>query len=139
MTLSLPRRKNPSACDAMYYRLVGRVPVPCRDYVEWNEWFAHVDGERVVAQTEVLGAVISTVFTGIDRNYLRGGEPLLFETVIFDSAGGRAARKQHTTWDEAARSHGELVTELLAATQNAVSITDDMLAAIHERFIAERK
>ena len=67
-----------------YYKLdeVGE-PVPCEDILEWAAWFAQNHEARVVVKTELpSGTTVSTVFLGIDHGF-RGGEPVLWETMMF--------------------------------------------------------
>lgn len=63
------------------YILQGKTVVPAADLDEWGQWFETTN--RVVAQTRVANGVeVSTVFLGRDHAF-GGGEPLLFETLIF--------------------------------------------------------
>ena len=51
--------------------------------LEWAEWFEHFE-LRNIAQTEISENVrVSTVFLGIDHNFLDDGPPILFETMVF--------------------------------------------------------
>ena len=70
---------------------------------EWAEWFE--SAERHVAQDEVDGVSISTVFLGLDHQF-GGGPPLLFETMIF---GGKHNDYQErcSTWEQAVAQHAE--------------------------------
>lgn len=59
---------------------------PCDHVIEWGCWLEANQEARVVAQEEVEapgGSTfrVSTVFIGLDMSF--GGEPLLFETMIF--------------------------------------------------------
>ncbi len=87
--------------------LDGKTAVHCEDIIEWAQWFEK--GNRRVAETDIGGVKISTVFLGLDHQFGQG-LPLLFETMVFDR------RKQpdkeideHTeryaTWDEAEVGH----------------------------------
>ncbi len=80
-----------------YYNLKDGVPVP----VSFAEWAFHSDdgeGWRV-ARTDLGGGVfVSTVFLGMDHNLFGGGEPILYETMVFggllDSEMERYATKE---------------------------------------------
>ena len=88
------------------YILAGQTPVqePCL-----LRWAAYMEtAERHVAQTVLAdGTRVSTVFVGIDYNWLHDGPPLLFETKVFrDGVGGEWAH--YTTWAEAAAGHAAM-------------------------------
>jgi hypothetical protein len=97
------------------YTLVNRTPVLVHDLIEWEHEMAKrgatlrsygIDPWRV-AETELGQVRISTVFLGLDHQFF-GGQPLLFESMIF---GGQ--HDQYTnrcsTWDEAEKMHEEAV------------------------------
>lgn len=83
------------------YILVGKEPVPEPDPIKWAKWFETAD--RVVRREEVDGVTISTVFLGLDHEY-NGGEPLLFETMIFGGVHDGYQTRAHS-WDEAVGQH----------------------------------
>ena len=67
---------------SLYYILEGTEIKPTDDLLGWARWFENSDNRRIAA-TEVGGAMVSTVFLGIDHGFAQGGEPILFETMIF--------------------------------------------------------
>jgi len=72
---------------------------------EWVEWFQ--TGDRVVAHSKFDDADVSTVFLGQDISFGKG-QPLLFETMIFDGKhDGRQFRC--STWGEAELMHAKAV------------------------------
>lgn len=83
----------------------GRTPEPCSDIRTWALWFE--SAKRHVALTERDGVSVSTVFLGIDHNFLGKGPPILFETMVF---GGEHDEDQqrYSTWDEAEAGHKEV-------------------------------
>lgn len=101
-----------------YYKLEGKLAVPCKDAMEWARWFEKAD--RYVAHTKVGGVQISTVFLGLDHNFnsVHGGGgdeelPLLFETMAF--AGGDWAGidcERCGTWEEAEAQHAAMVEKV---------------------------
>lgn len=92
------------------YTLKGTEPVPCEDLFEWARWFERTD--RRVAFTEFKNGVqVSTVFLGIDHNFMSEIEPLLFETCVFYKEGSEV-QSRYYTWDEALKGHEELIEEL---------------------------
>lgn len=90
----------------MHYTLSGHQAVKEEDLLIWARWFGTAN--RVVKQTEVAkGVEVSTVFLGLDHNF-RGGDPILFETMIFGGARDQEQERYHT-WDEAAEGHERIV------------------------------
>src|SRR3546814_17452682 len=86
----------------MHYKLDGRRSVPCDSLVEWSMWMA--EGDRRVAGTWIDDVRISTVFLGLDHNHALGGDPLLFEPMVFVD-GVTNERRRYLNWEEAAAGH----------------------------------
>jgi len=92
-----------------------RLAVPT-DLMTWGEWLerASETRERVVAQEDIGSYWVSTVFVGIDMSF-NFGDPLLFETMLFDRASDRpwsdVWMNRCSTWDEAVDMHEEGVRE----------------------------
>lgn len=86
------------------YILDGKTPVRCDDLATWAKWLGKA--ERHVAKSGDPDKVwVSTVFLGLDHNYFgAGGQPILFETMIF---GGEHDQHQTrcSTWTEAEKMH----------------------------------
>lgn len=123
-----------------YYILVGRVPFAV-DLETWGRWF-ETTSNRIVATTVVddtptektkgfpgrerkyIGPKVrvSTIFLGLDHNY-SGGEPILFETMIF---GGPLDGEQwrYHTYDEAERGHANAVKDAKIAQAKVKAIAD---------------
>jgi hypothetical protein len=80
------------------------VPV---DLLTWALWFKD-DEARRVGWTEINGVEVSTVFLGLNHNFMPGGAPLWFETMIF---GGEHDQYQerYSTLEEAMRGHDRAV------------------------------
>lgn len=95
------------------------------DLMTWAKWFQenHHSPDRIVKQeTLANGYEISTVFLGIDHNFMDTGDPLLFETMVFKpkrkkiTLGKRtrmvredADMNRYHTWQEAEKGHQEMV------------------------------
>ncbi len=77
-------------------------PVHTEDVLEWGEWFKDLS-RRTVAKDTVGSVNVSTVFIGLDYNF-EGGEPILFETMVF---GGELDQEEirYRTWEEAEAGH----------------------------------
>jgi hypothetical protein len=100
-----------------YYILNGKEPVPCRDPSAWSTWYCR-PANRVVAQTVVGQKMVSTVFLGIDHNFLGYGPPILFETMVFaaleddEVCDDDLGQRRYCTWEEAEAGHHDVVSSL---------------------------
>jgi hypothetical protein len=97
------------------YKLDGKTPVPCPDFVEWAQWYEHAD--RRVARNRVGPIEVSTIFLGLDHGW--GGRRQLFETMAFgdkDTLIELGSKKRlirraldfqqrYATWEEAEEGH----------------------------------
>ncbi|WP_244832485.1 hypothetical protein [Caballeronia sp. TF1N1] len=105
----------------MFYKLENKRPVQCATGQEWAEWYeASVkSGERVVARDELDGALISTIFTGLDPNGTNTDTPLLFETAFFFDGKSTGVAIRSASWEQAEREHRKIVFK--ARTEAALS------------------
>jgi hypothetical protein len=71
----------------------------------WAKFFESPD--RIVKQENIGDVRVSTVFLGIDHNFSEG-EPLLFETMIFDGKHD-GYQDRCTTWEQAEKMHQKAV------------------------------
>ena len=86
------------------YILKNKKPVLCTDIVKWGQWMSSGINKHV-AKTTKGNVTVSTIFLGIDHNFINGGNPpILFETMIF---GGQYNEEQwrYCTWEEAEEGH----------------------------------
>jgi hypothetical protein len=98
-----------------FYILVDKKTVPCTLWA-WSNYFKKKD--RVLQQTHVGKAMVSTVFLGINHRF-GAGLPLLFETLVFDGPlDGEMER--YTTWEEAMAGHEIMVSAVKAATGSLI-------------------
>src|SRR5215467_2194035 len=83
-----------------------RRPIPEPNMVKYAVWMSSHD--RIVAKDYVGDVEISTVFLGLNTNYMSDGPPIVFETMIF---GGDHDHKQmrYSTWEDAERGHRVMV------------------------------
>lgn len=99
----------------MYWILRGHTPEPAADILAWGEFMERSEAARRVAldtikQAESDPVHISTVFLGIDHNWLDNGLPVLFETRVFGGPlDGETYR--YTTWNAAMAGHRMLLDE----------------------------
>jgi hypothetical protein len=94
------------------YILDGHTPVHEPDKLAWAAWRTKHNAERQVAADIAAGALVQTMFVGIDYNFGRG-EPHVFETTVFNECG-TSIPDRYATWDAAAAGHAEVVARLQA-------------------------
>ena len=99
------------------YILDGHNTVKCNDVWEWAKWFEANFNKRHVANEEIGGIRVSTVFLGVDHSFGEG-PPLLFETMVF---GGPLDQEQDrcTTWKQAETMHVSMVDKIKHEVSNA--------------------
>lgn len=91
----------------MYYVLDENKKAIPADLNTWAQMFETTD--RHVGNDVLNGKHISTVFIGINRNFLTG-EPLLFETMVFDEGGSDDNYCEFSyTYEEALLTHEKVV------------------------------
>jgi len=80
---------------------------------EWADWFEH-SNNRLMKQTQVRQARISTVFLGIDHSFDTSGEspPVLFETMIFGGAYDQF-QWRYSDPEEALKDHDKIVNYVM--------------------------
>lgn len=90
------------------YILDGHTPVAESNLLRWAVWFETAD--RTVEKTYIQDCEISTVFLGLDHQWL-DGPPILFETMIF---GGKLDGEcwRYSTWEEAREGHEAAVEKV---------------------------
>ena len=96
-----------------WYRLDGRVAVPlltdAERYAEWEQRQRAIasghDSYRVARTDLPGGRFVSTVFLGLDHNYMPDGPPLLFETMVFPECD---FCERYSTWEQAVAGHDQI-------------------------------
>ena len=74
----------------------------------WAEWFGVTENRMVKQDIHVSKKgkfQVSTIFLGIDHNFMGTGEPLLFETMIFEPGFDGDYLERCSTYDEAIVQH----------------------------------
>lgn len=95
------------------YILEGRKIIPEPDIRKWSEWFEHSSAIRIAGRNFIGSTMVSTVFFGIDHNFIGKGKPVLFETVVFNSRGKGNTQARYSTFSEAAKGHNIFVKKML--------------------------
>ena len=92
------------------YILVGQTAVPEPDLLTWARWME--TAQRRVALAHLPdGTKVSTVFLGLDHNFMLDGPPILFETMVFGGPHDQD-QERYSTWPEAEAGHAEIVKRL---------------------------
>jgi len=88
-------------------------PKVCDDVLQWAAWFESHD--RSIARTDIKvtrngkgDIYVSTVFMGIDHNFARRGDPVLFETMIFGGPHD-GYQDRYTTRGAALKGHEKAI------------------------------
>jgi hypothetical protein len=105
----------------MHYILVGRTPIAV-DMLTWAKWFGDI-AKRRVASDKVDDVRVSTIFLGLDHNWSGKGDPILFETMIFDGPlDGESWR--YATYKQAEEGHAKAVAAASAARDRIKALAE---------------
>jgi len=91
---------------------------PCHSAQDWALWYERTAAPstvRVLARDELGPEVcVSTVFLGIDHNWVPQGPPVLWETMVF---GGEhdGQERRYTSRDAALQGHAETLALVTGA------------------------
>lgn len=93
------------------YRLNEDMTVTPVELTDLAEVFGLEPLKRTVLgeQGEML---VSTIFLGIDHGFGRGGDPVLFETMVFGAGCYGDLQHRYTSWEEALEDHNRIVAEI---------------------------
>ena len=71
-----------------YFILKGRTPVKVKSVLTWSRWSANNRKKKILKQeTLPNGLFVSTIFLGLDHNFIPSAPPQLFETMVFPKEG----------------------------------------------------
>ncbi len=86
--------------------------IPCSTE-EWGEQIQYMKENHTkhVADENIDGKRISTIWMGLDHQWHDNGPPLLYETMVFDEAdkGYDIYCTRYSTWQEAEEGHKKAV------------------------------
>jgi hypothetical protein len=88
-------------------------PVEERNISRWSDWLA--TNARTVRIETIGDSTVSTIYLGLDHNFLQGGPPILWETMVF---GGKLAHKQTRcagSREQAEAMHAAMIEKVKAA------------------------
>lgn len=112
----------------MFYKLdENKNAIPC-EVLEWGEQLEEmsISGAKIVANEEVNGKIISTVWLGVNHSYNDGFPPLIFETMIFEGDScWDIYCDRYSSWDEALAGHQKAIRWVKNGCKNDESIDKD--------------
>lgn len=83
-------------------------PVIEPDLIAWGTWFENRGNRRLALDDLGARGKVSTVFLGIDHDFLGQGAPVLWESMIFGGPLDQTQRR-YTSRARALRGHAGLV------------------------------
>lgn len=89
-------------------------PYPARSIRVAARWLEQSGKERVVKQSRVGSAMVSTVFLVIDHNHFGDGPPVLWETMVFDERPVKERSARYTSREAALVGHEVILREVRA-------------------------
>ena len=113
---------------SVLFVLKNKIAIACNDSLEWAKFMA--TPARVVDRTEIDGIVVSTIFLGVDYNFIGVGDPLLFETLVFMPDKNTGQMDRYFTWGEAEEGHQVMVKIIREQLAHVDMLTIDTLAAL---------
>ena len=69
--------------------------------ITMEQWaIAYEYGPHTVRYDKVGDFIVSTVWLGLDHNYIGGGKPIVFETMVFKAKGKSTYIQSGTSFEE---------------------------------------
>lgn len=91
------------------YILENGIAKECPDQLQWARWMEGNGDARRVGLDCVGSVKVSTVFLGVDHNWVVGGDPELFETMTFGNEDWEGDQVRYSTLEQAKNGHAEMV------------------------------
>lgn len=85
---------------------------------EWANWMGEHRKERILERDEIDGYLVSTIFLGLDHQWVPDGRPLYWETMIFNppddpkELGDNIFMERYSTAKEARAGHAAAIAWL---------------------------
>ena len=114
------------------YILKGKEVIPCLDLTEWGRWMRNFKNRRIAIDM-IEGIMVSTVFLGLDHDFLdQHSIQLIFETMTNDKTFDKwGDQRRYFTWDEAEEGHKKIVElvrgRIAKSKKNSVSSLDTII------------
>lgn len=83
--------------------------------LEWAPLFVDMEYRRIAKTTLPDGTWISTVWLGLNLDFLGRGPPLIFESMVFGK-GDEEDQQRYSTLEEAEAGHEQLVAKWIMLT-----------------------
>ena len=64
---------------------------------------------KTVAKDTVGSYTVSTVWLGLDHNFVSNDDPIIFETMVFNAKGEDVYQKRYSTEQDARNGHAKIV------------------------------
>jgi hypothetical protein len=98
--------------------------------IEWAFFFERNGGQRIILRDEIEKHTVSTVFTGINMNYMPGAGAIWFETMVFAPRCKRMilGRERETWGDELWQDKARTKEEAEASHRQGLRWLEDYLA-----------
>lgn len=104
------------------------------DVLKWAEWRSEFKKKSFIALEEFGGYRVSTVFLGVDYNFMSFGPPILWETMVFGDGTGHADLDAHRcagSKDQALEMHKMVVAKwrdkVKALAEEICQLTEDKI------------
>lgn len=91
----------------------GKTPVEEPDIRKWGAWFERREN-RIVRQETIGTALISTMFLGTDHNWWNLGDPVLWETMVFNGPYDEY-QERYSSHEDAIAGHERIAALVRAA------------------------
>jgi hypothetical protein len=109
------------------------------DLLTWAKWFE--TEERVIARETIAQNMVSTVFLGIDHNWVVPGPPILWETMTFGAKLDQEMDRCAGTKEQAEAMHEEMVKRVCVASGIPYELDRERVndEGVHRRLNAVRR
>lgn len=95
-----------------YYILDERGEPKGATLVEWMFWFKEHNDDRKVAKERIGDSEVSTVFLGINHNFLDKGPAVLWETMVFGGPLDQEQDRCSGSREQALAMHNKMVNKV---------------------------
>lgn len=81
--------------------------------IKWAQWYENADKTqaRLIDVTNIAPYIVSTVFLGLDNNFMAEGPPILFETILMNQSESFDIARC-STFEQAQQQHLNMVERI---------------------------